>query len=106
MNANHFEPVRLILTYDVIDNNMEEYYKFVLGEYLPMMEEMGWKILDAWSVSYGDAPDRHFSYIAEDRQTVSDLLETNCWTDLNEKLEKYVTNFNYKLVEYREGFQF
>ncbi len=106
MLENQIEPVRLILTYDVDNENLDSYYQFVLGTYLPFLEKNGLRILDAWSVSYGDAPNRQIGFIAEDQELVFNLIDGLEWPEMNDKLYEYVTDFDYKLVKYREGYQF
>lgn len=100
------EPYKLLLAYDVRQEHMQEYYRFMLGRYVPVMQAMGLEMSEAWHTAYGDFPDRLVGFVARDRQTVDELLANDSWHSLNQELRRFVTNFDYKLIPYREGFQF
>ena len=97
---------KLLLSYDMNTNDPNAYYRFVMGQYIPKMQEMGLEISEAWHTAYGNFPNRLIGFVCHNTQTVLDLLENDRWLDLNQELEKYVTNFTYKVIHYREGFQF
>ncbi|MDX1688950.1 MAG: hypothetical protein R3248_13295 [Candidatus Promineifilaceae bacterium] len=100
------EPYKLLLAYDVKKDQMQEYYRFMLGRYVPVMQAMGLEMSEAWHTAYGEFPDRLVGFVARDRQTVDELLESDSWHSLNEELRRFVTNLDHKLIPYREGFQF
>lgn len=100
------EPHKLLLAYDVRQEQMQEYYRFMLGRYVPVMQAMGLEMSEAWHTAYGDFPDRLVGFVARDRQTLDELLSNDSWHSLNEELRRFVTNLDYKLIPYREGFQF
>ena len=100
------EPHKLLLAYDVRQEHMQDYYRFMLGRYVPVMQAMGLEMSEAWHTAYGEFPDRLVGFVARDRQTFDELLENDSWHSLNEELRRFVTNLDYKLVPYREGFQF
>ena len=100
------EPYKLLLAYDVRQEHMQEYYRFMLGRYVPVMQAMGLEMSEAWHTAYGDFPDRLIGFVARDRQAMDELLANDSWHSLNEELQRFVTNFDYKLIHYREGFQF
>jgi hypothetical protein len=99
------ELYKLILSYDVNTDNVQEYYRFVMGRYLPMMQSMGLEMTEAWSTAWGSAPNRQLAFVARDLDTMYELLEDEAWSALNEQLDEFVTEFDYKVVPYREGFQ-
>ena len=97
---------KLILSYDVDPRQLQEYYQFVMGSYLPMMQKRGIEMTEAWTMAYGEGPNRQIGFVARDRDTMLDLLESETWASLNEQLNAFVSDFDYKVVPYREGFQF
>jgi hypothetical protein len=97
---------KLILTYDVDPHQLQEYYQFVMGNYLPALQKQGIEMTEAWTVAYGEAPNRQIGFVSRDRNTIMELLESEIWHSLNEQLAAFVTEFDYKVVPYREGFQF
>ena len=100
-----FRPMKLILTYDVISETTQEYFQFVMGQYVPSMQTMGLQIFEAWQTVYGDAPSRLITFVSEDKATMMGLLRDERWETLNDQLEQFVTNFSYKVIPYREAFQ-
>ncbi len=97
--------LKLLLSYDVSVENIQEYRQFVLQRYIPAMQMMGFQISEAWHTAYGDAPNRLIGFVCQDRDTVDSLLLNENWLDLNVQLEELVTGFSYKLVPYRGVFQ-
>lgn len=97
---------RMIFSYDLIPETQQEYFQFVMGTVLPLMQTHGLEIMDAWSTAYGDAPNRLISFVAEDVEKIEEFLASDVWEQLQAELDKYVTDFVYKVVPYREGFQF
>lgn len=97
---------KLLLTYDISPQHSQEYYRFVLGRYVPVMQAMGLEMSDAWHTAYGDFPGRLVAFVARDRETIEELLEDETWSSLNDELQRFVTDFNYKVIPYRPGFQF
>lgn len=101
------EPVayKLLLSYEVSAEHMQEYYQFMLGRYVPMVQGMGLEMSEAWHTAYGDQPNRLVGFVARERATIEKVLASSTWESLNEELEQFVTSFSYKIVPYREGFQ-
>lgn len=106
MNDDSFAPAfKLILTYNMRDNAVQEYYQFVLGRYIPLMRSVGWDMIEAWETSYGNGPDRTVAFVNRQQGDWQDLLESETWHELNHQLLNYVTDFDYKVVPYRQTFQ-
>lgn len=96
---------KLLLSYEVSSEHLQEYYSFVLGRYVPVMQAMGLEMSDAWHTAYGDFPNRLIGFVARDKETLQGLLRNESWLSLNEELQQFVTDFSYKVIAYREGFQ-
>jgi hypothetical protein len=99
-------PVKLLLTYNVLPETIQEYWQFVMGRYVPTMQAMGLQMFDAYQTTYGDAPDRLVLFVAANKETALRALRTETWDTLNDQLLEFVTDFDYKLVPFREKFQF
>lgn len=96
---------KLLLSYDVSPEHMQEYYRFVLGRYVPVMQAMGLEMSDAWHTAYGNFPNRLIGFVAREKKTLEEVLDNESWAALNEELQQFVSDFNYKVIPYREGFQ-
>lgn len=103
--SNPTPGMKLLLSYNMRAELSQEYYQFVLGRYIPIMQTLGLEMSEAWGTQYGNGPDRLIGFVARSEGTIHDLLSNETWHSLNEQLLKYVTEFNYKVIPYREGFQ-
>lgn len=97
--------LKLLLTYDVIQERQQEYYQFMMGRFVPALQSKGFQMSEAWHTAYGDFPDRLIGFVCRDETTMNDLLESDVWLSLNDELEGFVTGFDYKIVPYKGGFQ-
>lgn len=97
---------KLLLSYEVKPEVMQEYYQFIMGRYVPMLQSMGMQMSDAWHTAYGDAPNRLIGFVCEDQDTLNRLLASENWQTINEELSPFVLEFSYKVIPYRGGFQF
>lgn len=96
---------KVILSYDVNPDKLQEYYQFVMGRYLPTVQKMGLEMQEAWSVTYGDAPNRQIGLVGRGKHAVMDVVDSDTWSSLNEQLNEFVSDFDFKVVRYRQGFQ-
>ncbi len=96
---------KLLLSYEVIQDRQQEYYQFIMGRYLPALQSMGFQMSEAWHTAYGDAPNRLVGLVCADEIAMQELVSSDLWGDLNDELEQFVTDFEYKFIPYRGGFQ-
>lgn len=97
--------LKLLLSYNIRSEVTQEYYEFVLGRYVPIMQAMGLEMSEAWHTAYGEYPNRLIGFVARDRDIMLKVLSNETWEALNEQLAQYVTDFSYKVVQYELGFQ-
>ncbi len=98
--------VKLLLTYDILAESQQSYYEFILREYIPALQTLGLQMTEAWHTAYGDYPLRMAGFVAQDAKTLRSIMESHEWEDLQEKLKQYVVNLDWKVVGYKDGFQF
>ena len=48
--------VKLILTWDILPGQEQEYFEFVVRDFIPGMQKLGMEPSDAWFTMYGDQP--------------------------------------------------
>lgn len=96
---------KLLVSYEVKPEAMQEYYQFVMGRYVPILQSMGLQMSDAWHTAYGDAPNRLIGFVCEEQATINDVLASENWATINDQLGQFVTDFSYKVIPYRGGFQ-
>jgi hypothetical protein len=98
--------LKLLLSYNIRANDMQAYYEFVLGRYIPMMQSLGLEMSEAWHTEYGNYPIRLLGFVARDEATMMKVLSGENWEDMNQQLEEYVTDFSYKVIPYTIGFRY
>lgn len=104
--ANYIVPrFKLMLSYDVLPETQDSYFRYVTQEMVPAMQEMGVYMHMAWHVAYGPYPMRHVEFLAESEKAVFDMFDSPEWDDLEARLLEYTANYSRKLVRYRSGFQ-
>lgn len=99
-------PVKMLLTYDPRPEEREAYFRYVLGEFVPALEQMGLKMSEAWHTAYGDYPLRLAGFIAADRETMDDVLASEAFGSLEARLQAFVVNYRRRVVPYAGRFQY
>ena len=97
--------VKLILTWDILPGQEQEYFEFVVRDFIPGLQKLGMEPSDAWFTMYGDQPQIMASAQMPDINSLETALNSGEWEDLTHRLLDYVENFDYKVVKARSGFQ-
>jgi len=100
------DSVKLLLTYDPLPKHREEYFRYVLGEFVPALENLGLTLCEAWHTAYGQYPLRLTGFIAEDRETLETVLASPEFLELESRLQDFVINYRRKIVAKQPRFQF
>jgi len=98
--------VKLIMTWDIAPDRDQDYFEFVINEFVPGVQHMGLQPAEAWVTVYGDYPQIQVSILSEDLQAVQRALHSENWVKLQEKLMTLVQNFSFKIIPARNSFQF
>jgi hypothetical protein len=93
------------MTWDILPGREQEYFEFVVRDFIPGMQRMGLEPSDAWFTMYGQKPQIMASFQMPSLGAITQVLESQEWTDLAKLLMDYVEDFNYKIVPARAGFQ-
>lgn len=97
--------VKLLMSWDIRPGQESEYFEFVVREFAPGIMRLGIKPTEAWYTVYGNGPQILTGGVADDLQTMQQILITDEWKELLEKLMGYVTNFRHKIVAATGRFQ-
>jgi hypothetical protein len=106
MTDDSSDYTKVLLTYDIIPETQETYYQFMLGELVPTVQNMGLGMAEAWHTAVGDYPIRLVAFVAESRESVDKILESEQWEELETRLQQYVVNYKRRVVPFRDRFQF
>jgi len=98
-------PLKLILTWDILPEHEQEYFEFVIREYIPNIQRLGCDLSDAWATVYGAKPQITISLVVSDAQKARELLNSEDWISLNNKLSDFIQNFALKVVYAQNSFQ-
>ena len=97
--------VKLLMTWDIRQGSEQEYFEFVVRDFIPGLQQMGMEPSDAWLTMYGDNPQILTAVQIPNMNSLQHLLRLQDWEDLTRRLRDYVENFEYKVVPARGGFQ-
>jgi len=106
-NLNPINPmaVKLLMMWDIMPGREQDYFEFVVREFLPGMQNMGLEPSDAWFTVFGSQPQIMVAAQMDSQAVMEQLLRTPEWGALTNRLMDYVINFQLKIVEARSGFQ-
>ena len=99
-------PVKVLMTWDIASERDQEYFEFIIGEFIPGVQRLGLQPSEAWATIYGSYPQIQVGLVAADLAQARKVLDSSDWTSLQDKLLDYIKNFSYKIVPARGGFQF
>lgn len=97
--------VKLLMTWDILPGREQEYFEFVVRDYLPGIQRLGLETTDAWFTMYGDQPQILVAAKISSVSALDKILGSSEWDSLIHQLLDYVEGFNYKVVQARSGFQ-
>ena len=97
--------VKLIITWDIQPGREQDYFEFVVRDFLPGIQTMGLEPSDAWFTMYGDHPQIMATAQTSSMSAIQQVLDSSEWNELTGQLLDYVENLDYKVVQARSGFQ-
>jgi len=98
--------VKVLMTWDIAGDRDQEYFEFVIGEFVPGVQKLGLQPAEAWATLYGSYPQIQVGLLADNAELARTVLQSDDWNVLQERLFDYVKNFSYKVVPAKRGFQF
>lgn len=99
-------PVKLLMTWDITPEHEQEYFEFVIGEWIPGIQRLGLEPVEAWATIYGEYPQIQVAMLSPDMPNAQRVLNSPEWNRLRDRLFEFVRNYNIKVVPAKGGFQF
>jgi len=93
------------MTWDILPGREQEYFEFVVRDFIPEIQRLGMEPSDAWFTMYGNQPQILAAFQIPSMNSLQHTLNSNDWQDLTQRLMDYVENYDYKIVQARSGFQ-
>lgn len=97
---------KLIMTWDIQPEREQEYFEFVVREFIPGVQRMGFEVSDAWATVYGNQPQIMVGATHATPTKIRQVLRSSEWKSLNNQLLDFVKNYTFKVVDAKTGFQF
>jgi hypothetical protein len=97
--------VKLLMTWDILPGREQEYFEFVVRDFIPGVQRMGMEPSDAWFTMYGSQPQILAAMQMGSIAALQRVLDSAEWKELTHRLLDYVQNYEYKVVQARGGFQ-
>lgn len=100
--------LKLIMNWDIKPGKDQEYFEFILREWVPATSSLGLRTIGAWYSVYArdeTQPRIMAEALADDKETMRRILESNTWERMHEKLLTYVDNYTHKVVRTTGYFQ-
>jgi len=93
------------MTWDILPGREQEYFEFVVREFVPGMQRLGIQPTEAWYTTFGRRPQILTGGVTADLQTMRSALASPDWQALRDRLGEYVANFEWKIIRPTGGFQ-
>lgn len=98
--------LKLLLAYNIKPNREADYYRYVLGEFLPELQSVGLMMDEGWHTAYGEYPIRLIVFRTQEGVDMEDVLNSKEWQRGKEQLLKLVRDYEERVVPARNVFQF
>ena len=96
----------MLLTYNIPPERQETYMRFVLNEFIPTLQSIGLANVGVWHTAWGDYPLRLLVFVSENASTMTRAVESDVFTQMEEKLKSHVSDYTRRIVPFDPGFQF
>jgi len=93
------------MTWNIVNGREQEYFEFVVREFVPGMQRLGLQPSQAWFTMYGEGPQMIAEALMPNLNDLQEVLESSEWDNLTNQLLDFVENFDYKIIPARTGFQ-
>lgn len=96
---------KLLLSWDILPGREQEYFEFVVREFIPGIQALGLEPSDAWLTIYGEHPQILTGVQVKNLNSLNTIMTSQEWDQMVTKLLDYVDNLKIKTVKAKPGFQ-
>jgi hypothetical protein len=93
------------MTWDIMPNVEQEYFEFMISEFIPEIKQLGIRPVELWYTIYGEQPQIMIAAKVQSLAALNVAMAAKEWQRLLENLMSFVDNFNYKVIPAQTGFQ-
>jgi len=93
------------MTWDILPNREQEYFEFVISDFIPEMKQLGIRPVDAWYTMFGEQPQIMIAAKIQSQAALNVAMASKEWQRLLDNLLQFVENLSFKVIPSRTGFQ-
>lgn len=97
---------KLLLSYNIPAETQEEYLRFMINDFVPILSSLGLKNAGVWETAYGNYPIRLLVFVSESAKEMERALQSDKFVEMEKRLAKYVTDYTRRVVPFDARFQF
>jgi hypothetical protein len=97
--------IKLLMTWNILPGREQEYFEFVVREFIPEIQKLDLELDEAWVTVYGNQPQILVTASVSNPQELRSILLSQEWDGLTNRLLDYVRDLEYKTITARPGFQ-
>lgn len=99
--------VKVMMYWDIKPGRDQDYFEFVVREWVPGITRLGVQTTGAWYTVWGRSPSPQIMAegLVDDLTTAQQILKSSDWNDLHQRLLEYVDNYSHKVVRTTGYFQ-
>ncbi|MFW5690947.1 MAG: hypothetical protein ACOCXZ_00485 [Chloroflexota bacterium] len=96
---------RLILQYNINPVHYGSYYRYVLGEFVPALQQLNLHMIYAWQVFSNHLPERQVEFVCEGEHIIRHALKSDRFLRAERRLKTYTTAYRRKVVHFENRCQ-
>ncbi len=97
---------KLLITYNYLNYREREYYRFMVQQWLPGMQALGFEPGEVMHTQWGKYPARLIVLYAGDLGMLRKAMHSAEWERWHQQLRTFVTDLSYRVVPARPWLQF
>jgi len=95
---NYITMLKLLMQWDIKMGREQDFSEFVVREFAPRLMQLGIEPSEVLYTMYGEGPQMLTMGVVENQEKLTQIMQSNGWKKLREKLMTYVTNYSQKVV--------
>jgi len=93
------------MSWNILPGREQEYFEFVVREFIPEIQQLGLETTDAWVTVYGDHPQILAAAKTANPEDMQQIILSQEWDALTTRLLDFVKDLEFRTVQDRPGFQ-
>jgi hypothetical protein len=101
------DSIKLLMQWDIKADREQDYFEFVVREWVPGITRLGLEPTGAWFTAYSRDKQSQIMTegITDDLDTMRRILKSAEWQQLHDKLLEYVSDYEQRVVRVSGDFQ-